>query len=573
MRTNAFIIAAGYARLSVDEIGKAVSGSIENQINLIKKHCAQNNIILACVFQDDGWSGGNFERPGFKKLLDFLEKKKANTVVTVDLSRLGRTMRESSYYAEEYFPEHGVHFFTISDGFDTEKDNVFAPFQFAMNEVYLRDGSRKVKNVLKNKRESGQYCACPPYGYRKNPDNEHQLIPDEMTAPTVQRIFSAAAAGDSSRKIAMDLNDDGVIPPLKYRVLYRDNFSDEGASHASDLWNYTTVKRILKNEVYLGHTLLGKSKKISIRSDKKLPVPLEDWAITRNTHIPLVTQQTFDAAMRNLGKGTRNYQKYSHVRKSIFSGIAVCGRCGHALCSCGTVYKGEREKYWYLSCTKQRKDIADPCEGVRIRYSDLMELVRQDLNEVLAMTDAEVELLVSDILRERKTAEAKQARQLQQEKAEARLKTIDKVIAKLYTDYAEGRLDDARLSDMLAQFQRESAGLQKLLASLEMDNDEAVLTDYQKFFSLTRQFTHIETLNRVTLSMFVDRIEIGPKELPPGTLKTVHREQTFRQSVRIFYRFIGELDAVPVRNFPLKPAQQVGVYNKSAVQNGRENVV
>ena len=564
MRTNTFIVVFGYLRLSVDEVGKTVSGSIENQANIIRKYCAQHNLFLAELFQDDGWSGGNFERPGFKKMLAALEKKKANTVVTVDLSRLGRNMRESSYYAEEYFPERGIHFFTISDGFDTAQENVFAPFQFAMNEVYLRDGSRKVKNVLKNKRESGQYCACPPYGYKKNPENVHQLIPDEMTAPVVQRIFAAAASGDSSRKIAMELNADGVIPPLKYRVLYRDNFGDEGASHASDLWNYTTVKRILKNEVYLGHTLLGKTKKASIRSERKLSVPQEDWAITRDTHLPLVSQQTFDSAMLNLGKGTRNYQKYDHVRKSIFSGIAVCGRCGHSLCSCGTVYKGEREKYWYLSCTKQRPDIADPCEGVRIRYSDLMEVVRRDLNEILAMTDEQIEQLVGGVLRETQTAEAKQNRQLQQDRANARLKTIDKVITKLYMDNAEGKLDDARLTDMVAQLQKESDGLQRLLVTLDEDETEQVTENYQRFFDRARHFTHIEKLDRETLSLFVERIEVGPKELPQGIQKTIHREQPFRQSIRIFYRFIGELGAAPMRSFPLPKQSEVGVYNKIA---------
>lgn len=565
MRTNTRSIVVGYVRLSVDEIGKSVSGSIENQTNIIKKYCAQNDLILANIFQDDGWSGGNFERPGFKKLLDYLEQKKANTVVAVDLSRLGRTMRESSYYAEEYFPERGIHFYTISDGFDTEKDNVFAPFQFAMNEVYLRDGSRKVKNVLKNKRESGQYCACPPFGYQKNPENEHQLIPDEMTAPIVRRIFAAAARGDSSRKIALDLNEDGIIPPLKYRVLYRDSFSDAGASHASDLWNYTTVKRILKNEVYLGHTLLGKTKKVSIRSDKKLPVPAQDWAVTRDTHMPLVSQQTFDSAQKNLGKGARNYQKYNHVRKSIFSGIVVCGRCGHALCSCGTVYKGEREKYWYLSCTKQRPDVADPCDGVRIRYSDLLQIVTTDLNEVLAMTDADVEALISDILREYNSAEDRRARKLQREKAAARLKTLDRVIAKLYTDNAEGKLDDTRLRVMVDQFQKESDSLQRLLAEPEEDNGDGLREDYQKFFAMARHYTHIEKLDRQTLAMFVERIEIGPKQYPPDIVKATHRNQPFTQSIRIFYRMIGELDMMPERAFPLpKKDKTVGVSIKKS---------
>ena len=139
-------------------------------------------------------------------------------VITKDLSRLGRDMREASYYAEEYFPDHGIRYIAIADNFDNEAENILAPFQFAMNEVYLRDGSRKVKDVLRNKREQGQYCACPPYGYKKHERNKSLLVPDEMTAPIVQRIFRQSSEGDSCRTIAMELNADGVIPPLKYRV-------------------------------------------------------------------------------------------------------------------------------------------------------------------------------------------------------------------------------------------------------------------------------------------------------------------------------------------------------------------
>ena len=160
-----------YERISREDSSTDTSLSILRQKEYLEAYAAANSFENCQHYTDDGFSGRNFERPGFKKLLEFLRKKSANTVITVDLSRLGRNMREASYYAEEYFPEHGIHFFTISDGFDTARENVFAPFQFAMNEVYLRDGSRKVKNVLKNKRESGQYCACPPYGYKKNPDN------------------------------------------------------------------------------------------------------------------------------------------------------------------------------------------------------------------------------------------------------------------------------------------------------------------------------------------------------------------------------------------------------------------
>lgn len=198
----------------------------------------------------------------------------------------------------------------------------------------------------------------------------------------------------------MALHADGVIPPLKYRVLYRDNFGEKGASRASDAWNGTTVKRSLKNQDYLGHTILGKTKKPSIESKKKVNLPEEKWVITPSTHEPLVTEAIFEKAKLNMEKATNNYQAYSYVRKSIFSGIAFCALCVHALCSAGTVYKGEREKYyWYLTCTHQRQDIIAPCSGVRIRYADLVEVVRQNLNRLISMDKLAISNMVQEVIR------------------------------------------------------------------------------------------------------------------------------------------------------------------------------
>ena len=543
MKTGRFTLSFAYLRLSNEEAQGGESSSITNQRMIVQNYCKQNGITLVREFVDDGYSGGNFNRPGFKEMLRQLEQGKANLVITKDLSRLGRDMREASYYAEQFFPEHGIQYIAIADNFDTEHDNVLAPFLFAMNEVYLRDGSRKVKEVLRHKRENGQYCACPPYGYRKDREDKHRLAPDEMTAPVVERIFRRAAAGDSSRKIALDLNADGIIPPLKYRVLYRDEFSEEGAARAADVWNYTTVKRILKNQVYLGHTLLGKSRKVSVKSKKKVDVPKADWAVTLDTHPPLVDKALFQRAQENLGRGTRNYQAYDHVRKSIFGGIAVCARCGYSLCSCGTVYKGEREKYWYLSCTHQRQDIPEPCEGVRIRYADLVELVRQDLNSLLALSDREIEELAQEAARRVGSKENLRTRKLKRERAEARVATIDKIVTKLYTDNAAGKLDDDRLSRMVGDLERESAGLKAMLEELSAPSPTQEEMDrYTHFFDLARQYTHLETLDRDTLVTFVDRIEIGPKVYKDGSHRIPARaNQPYRQSVRIFYKFIGEV--------------------------------
>lgn len=532
-----------YLRLSREEAQSGESASIKNQRLMITNYCTQHGLNLVRTFVDDGWSGGNFERPGFQEMMRELEKGRADIVITKDLSRLGRDMVEASYYAEQYYPEHGIRYIAIADNFDTEHENIMAPFQFAMNEVYLRDGSRKVKDVLRTKREQGQYCACPPYGYKKEKGNKNHLVPDEVTAPVVKRIFRQAANGDSSRRIALDLNQDGIIPPLKYRVLYRDDFSEVGASRMSDIWNYTTVKRILKNRVYLGHTVLGRSRKVSVKSKKKVAIPKEDWAVTENTHEALVTTEIFELAQENLGRGTSCYKAYDHVRKSIFSGIAVCSKCGYSLCSCGTVYKGEREKYWFLSCTHQRKEIANPCDGVRIRYADLVEVVRQELSYVISLSDDQIQAMAKAAIDREVSEDNLALKKVQREKAKARLAVIDKMISKLYLDNAEGRLADNRLEKMVADLEAESDQLSQQMEDLNPVEIAAdIQRQYDQFAEHIRRYTDMTTLDREKLVTFVDRIEVGPKILEGGAVKATHRNQPYRQSIRIFYRFIGELN-------------------------------
>ncbi len=550
--TTSLSLAYAYYRLSQEEAQDGQSSaSIINQKKIVEAYCAQRGIVLLDSFVDDGWSGSNFERPGFQKMMKALQAGKANMVITKDLSRLGRDMREASYYAEQFFPEHQIHYVAIADNFDSELENIMAPFQFAMNEVYLRDGSRKVKDVLRMKRSKGEYCACPPFGYKKDPRNRDRLIPDEETAPIVAQIFQRSAAGDSCIKIAHDLTEAGVITPLKYRVLYRDNFSDTGAARATDCWNYTTVKRIIKNQVYLGNTLLGKTRKASIKSRRKISIPQEDWAITSNTHEPLVDQMTFDKAQANLGKGSRDYRQYDQVRKSIFGGIAVCSRCGYSLCSSGTVYKGEREKYWFLSCNHKSKRFENPCEGVNIKYADLLEVVRQDLNSLIKLSDKEISKLVNQVLEEINDESAKKVREAKIEKAKARLNVINRTIGKLYTDNAEGKLADSRLEVMVADLEKEASGLEKALEVLcAPPPDDDIRSNYKRFFDLAKQYSTVEVLDRDTLLTFVEKIEVGPKILPDGYVKAPRKNAVYQQSVKIYYKFIGCLHLEPLQNFP-----------------------
>ena len=538
--------AFAYYRLSREEAQRGESASISNQKKIVEAYCKQNGIVIVRSFIDDGWSGGNFERPGFQDMMKALHTGAANMAITKDLSRLGRDMRESSYYAEQFFPEHQIHYIAIADNFDSERENIMAPFQFAMNEVYLRDGSRKIKDVLKIKRNRGEYCACPPYGYRKDPKDKDRLVPDEMTAPVVQRIFQNAAQGLSCGKIAAALTEDGIIPPLKYRVNYRDDFSEEGAARAVDHWNGTTVKRILKNRVYLGDTILGKTRKVSVKSKKKVPVPRNDWAVTESTHAPLVEEDVFELAQRNMGRASKDYRHQENARKSIFGGVAVCEKCGHALCSYGTVYKGDREKYWFLNCNHTRKSLPDPCTGVRIRYADLCEIVRQDLNRFICLTEEQMEQLVRAMVEREVSPDQAADRKAQKDRAEARLKVIDRMVTKLYMDNAEGVLSNERLERLVSDLEKESAGLETQLAQLPITEPAGEIADnYQRFFALVRQHARIDTPTREAVLTLVERIEVGPKVFPEGANPAARKNPVFTQSVRIFYKFIGEAPNVP----------------------------
>ena len=457
---TAVALADIYLRLSREEANSGESQSIANQRNIIRQYCKDNNITVVREFVDDGFSGSDFRRPGFQNMLKHIDTGLVNTVITKDLSRLGRDMSESSYYAESFFPEHDIHYIAISDGFDSEQVNMMAPFQFAMNDVYLRDCSRKIKQVLGQKRERGEYCACPPFGYMRNPKDRTSIIPDPQTAPIVQHIYELAVKGHSAHAIANILTDKAIITPLKYRVLYRDNFCDRGASRATDRWNHTTVKRILKNQVYLGHTVLGMTKKASVKSKKKVHIPQEEWAITYNTHTPLITQEEYDIAQHYMGMNTKSWNDYDNVRKSIFNGLIFCEHCGSALCSSGSVYKGERVKYWYLSCLNIPKRSANHCEhGARIKYSALVEIVKADLNQFISLSKEDTDEIIDAAIKESSKNAYQDKDSLQS--IEKRIGDIDNIILKLYNDNALGRITDEQLSLMIEKLNKESASLKE----------------------------------------------------------------------------------------------------------------
>ena len=536
-------LADAYYRLSDEERKHGESASITNQRTIVREYCEQRGILLVEEFVDDGYSGGNFERPGFRAMLAHLNAGKANMVITKDLSRLGRDMTESSHYAERYFPEHGIRYLAPGSNFDSEEENLMAPFQFAMNDVYLRDTSRKVRQTLNTKRSNGKYVACPPYGYRKAERTTDRLVPDENTAPVVRMIFDMAASGQSCRSIALRLNELCIMPPLKYRVECRDNFTERGAQRVSDLWNYTTVKRILHNQVYLGHTLLGKSRKVSVKSKKKVKVPKEEWVFTRNTHEALVSQEQFDMAAHFMGENTKANGANPAFRHSIFGGIAYCACCGAAMCSGGSVYNGERAKYWYLVCNNLSSRARSRClHGARIRYDDLMEVVRRDLNRLLSFDESTIRTITENAVEQANASLGGEDPAVQIGNIDRQTARLKRMIERAYRDNIAGALSDAIQEELVKKLSREIEELTVRRRRLAEGKTAAkdIRSAYGLFFRLAKRYTHIETLDRDLLHAFIERIEIGEKILPEGR-KVAGPRTPYRQSIRIFYRFIGEV--------------------------------
>lgn len=529
-----------YMRLSKDDKNDE-SLSITNQREIIRDFCSNRGICIVREFADDGFTGGNFDRPAFKAMIDFLNFKKVDLVITKDLSRLGRDMTEASMYAERYFTERGVRYITVTDNFDSYEDNLYAPFQFAMNDVYIRDTSRKIKAVISQKKKSGKYCVCPPYGYKKSTRNRDVLVPDEETAPIVKMIFDYASKGYSVLTITNMLTDTNVIPPLKYRVLYRDEFSDEGAAKAVDHWTYTTVKRIVQNRVYLGDSVFGKTKKPSPKSPAKIPVAKEDWLIVEGTHEPLVSREVFDLANDNIKRRTTKYRQRESQghRTSVFRGITFCENCGAAMCTNCTTVSGKQEEksYWHLVCDNSPTRAKNHCEhAARIKYEHLVKLVTDDLNQFIDLSDEQIDAVIQEIRKEDSAEKHNSTIQKQIDSVLAEVSDTNKVIEKLYRDNLTGKISDERLDALVASLEQKCKKADETVAMLKeqiIDIDSRV-EDYERFFTMVKAYTHINELTPEIVNAFIDRIEIGERSVKRA------KKKPSSQNVRIFYKFIGD---------------------------------
>lgn len=372
---------AAYIRLSKEDEKEGESESIINQKELIRKYLEENKLGECEYFVDDGYSGGNFDRPQFKKLIEEIEKGNISTVITKDTSRLGRDFIETSHYMFKYFPEHNVRYIAILENFDTSNPNGvedIIPFQTIINDWYLKDISKKIKSVRHNKMRQGLYMGSTvPYGYKRAKDNNCKFEIDEYSSQIVKKIFKMRLQGKSIAMIARKLSEDKVEPPSIY------NRKRIEKTYTTYLWGFSTINQILQNQIYIGNLIQRKFDKLNYKSKKKVILDEDEWISVENFVEPIVSKEDFETVQKMKKKNLCSCQKkYDYLLK----GLVVCGNCGknmtvrRRLCK----RKNKEDRYdTYYCCLNNVRYRNGVCSLHYFQEQKLNKLVLEYLSKIL----------------------------------------------------------------------------------------------------------------------------------------------------------------------------------------------
>ena len=430
-----------YLRLSRDDGDKEESNSITGQRELLRNFLrTRPELREYAVRIDDGFTGSNFDRPSFKKMLEDVKAGRTNCIIVKDLSRFGRNYLDAGEYIEKIFPFLGVRFIAVNDNYDSfggknVSDELIIPFKNLINEAYCRDISVKVRTQLEVKRKSGQYIgAFAVYGYLKDDADKNHLIVDEYAADIVRDIFSWKLEGMSPQDIATRLNHSGVLSPMEYKKSLGMKFSTSFKANPQAVWSANAVLRILKNPVYTGVLIQGKETTPSYKVRKRVTKPENEWTVVPDTHEAIIERRDFDSVQKTLLLDTRRSPGDSAVQ--LFSGMVFCGECGASMVR-KTVPSGNK-KYVYYVCAAHKQNKS--CSPHRMRDEALTDIVLEtlrqyirdvvDLDDILAMTDTAP----------LRTAEAQKV-QRQLDKKRSEYERLQKLLMSLYENLADGIID------------------------------------------------------------------------------------------------------------------------------------
>ena len=473
-----------YIRLSQEDKDKKYesdSESVINQKELLRSYVKNNNFNLCGEYVDDGYSGTNFDRPGFQKMLEDIKQKKINCVVVKDLSRFGRDHVMTGYYIETFFPENNIRFISILESYDSFKNqasNDSSTFIIACNDYYSKQNSIKIRNVLNDKRKNGKFIGSgPSYGYMRDPLDKGHLIPNPETAPIVKNIFKWRAEGIGPTEIATRLNDMNVLTPAGYK---KTNYSSRLIDR--DSWNISTVKKILRNRIYTGDMVQHTQTKVNYKSKKKITLDESLWVIVEDTHEALVDKETFKY-VNSLGKRKiRNYSLKTERPKRILEGKIFCKECGNRL----SVYYRKKLDYWSINCNRYSRDpVRGRCYSHFYPYNYLEEQVLEQINKYISKLIKELNIkelndeVVKNIHKETTNIDKiVKEFQIEKEKITGRLKT-------LYNDRCDGVISADTYKELASEFEQKLKQINEKIEDqnikkYKMKNKANILPDYTK---------------------------------------------------------------------------------------------
>lgn len=481
-----------YCWLSKDDIGSNESSSIQSQSIMLEKYVHDNGWIVYDRYIDDGYSGTNYQRPEFQRMLNDIENECINMVVVKDLSRFGRNYLQTGQYTDIYFPDRGVRFVALNDGIDTLKnDNEIAPFKNILNEMYSKDISKKVRSAVRTKKQNGEFLSnYAPYGYQKDPENKNRLIIEGSGAIVVRRMYEMCAGGSGSKIIAKTLDREGILSPL----CHRNKLLGKNTSRVSR-WNAETVHNILRSRIYQGDMVQGIYDCSQFKRTAHKRKSPEEWIITPNSHEPIVDRSLWEQVQDCLNSRKR-VMRTGEIQ--LFAGFLKCQDCGRAMS-----YASSQGIPQY-TCGHYRRNGKEVCSCHYIRKDMLQSAVLDDIRRHAQLAQSDEAGFIEKILAISSEKEEQKNRSLHSEldKAMARVTELDKIMKRLFEQLAKGSITDSRFRKLSADYEKEQQELEQraeaMKSMIEVFRQEQ--RNSEEWVQLIKQHADIKELDRIVLS-------------------------------------------------------------------------
>lgn len=533
-------ITALYCRISLDDGGDNESMSISNQKIMLRDFAEKHGMFQYKYYVDDGYTGRNFDRPGFNRLVQDATDRKINLVLTKDLSRLGRDYIEAGKYTDFIFPSLGCRFIALNDGVDTIRKNneMLVILKNVMNDLYARDTSNKIKAVKLSTFKAGKYVGCyAPLGYRKSAADKHILEIDPVTAPVVRHIFDLRLQGNGFRKIALILNAEKVPAPRTFYYMAEGRENHRGET---PFWNDVTVKTILRNEVYLGHMVQNKTGTVSYKNHKQVSKPESEWIRVENTHEPLISQEVWDAVQRMDNHPARGRSGKSGT-VSLFGGLLRCMDCGSSMRYMRDYRKKVSDKepeYKAYVCNRYASGGKNACSSHYINQKVLTQIVLTDIRCKAIWAQNSREKLREKILAQKESAGREKLKTLQAELSaiDRRLPELDRLVQSAYEDKVLGKIPENLCVQLLNGYEAERKAKQERRRELteqlaaSRENEQSV----DAWLDMVQDYYNLQELDRPTLMRLIQKIEISEKYRVDD-----HEER----DIHIYYNFVGYIEA------------------------------